>query len=438
MMHSEWMSRALLACTGVAALVIAVGVGYASTTRPTLALLAAAIVAVAGATVAQPAALPALAFALVVVTARVAVGPVDLTVSDVALGVSFWPALFMSPRPFSRELRQLLWLNAIYQTTTLFTVIQNPFTANRVEWVHAWLLVSGALIIGWAAGRAGLAKTALALLLLSSGILAAGTVVQGVTQWAVGDFSPVFPQWPYPMHKNAIGCILGFSAVIAYARPSWLGWPRWGTTVMFWLSVTGIGAAQSRQAMVGLAIGLVVVSVRNHPERRRSLLILLGIAPVLAVVATMVRDQLASDNIHNSAFQRLTWFEESIEAWQQNPWVGTGLRYWYTDTQYNFQPPNGILEVLATAGVVGLVGFLIMMIGSLVVLWRLDKTYGTLAFALLLSRLVQGQLDLFWVAVQTSIPFLVAGLCLGLAARAAADSRPRSTPTQAVPAPTGG
>ncbi len=30
-----------------------------------------------------------------------------------------------------------------------------------------------------------------------------------------------------------------------------------------------------------------------------------------------------------------------------------------------------------------------------------------------LSRLVQGQLDLFWVAVQTSVPFLIVGICLG-------------------------
>ena len=36
---------------------------------------------------------------------------------------------------------------------------------------------------------------------------------------------------------------------------------------------------------------------------------------------------------------------------------------------------------------------------------------------MLLNRLVQGQLDLFWVAVQTSIPFLVAGIALGALAR---------------------
>lgn len=421
MMRSAWMSRALVVAVGMMALGLAMAVGYVSTTQPAIALLVAAAVALAGATVAQPALIPSLAFGLVVITMRVTFGPVDLTVSDVALGLSFWPAVLMAPRPFSREVRQLLWLNAVYQAATLFTVIQNPYAANTIEWFHAWLLVSGAIIIGWAVGRAGVARGALALFLLACAALAMGTLAQGVMQWATGNFSPVYPEWPYSMHKNAVGCLLGFSALLAFARPSWLGWPRWAATSMFWLSAAGIGAAQSRQAMVGLAAGLVVISLRNHPERRRSLLVLLGIVPLLTVIATLVRDQLASDNLHNSAFQRLTWFEESIEAWQQNPWVGMGLRYWYTDTPYNFQPPNGVLEVMATTGLVGLVGFAVMIIGTLMILWRMDPMYGTVAFAMVLSRVVQGQLDLFWVAVQTSTPFLIVGLCLGAAALKASD-----------------
>lgn len=432
MSRAEWFSRALLIAAGIAGLALAAAIGFVSTSQPMIALVAGALVALLGATAVQPAAIPALAFGLIVVTARAALGPVDLTVSDVALGISFWPAVLMGHRPFSRELRQLLWLNAIYQGATLFTVIQNPFLANTIEWFHAWLLVGGALIVGWAVGRAGLARSAVTLLLLASSLLAAGALAQGLVQWSAGDFSPVYPKWPYPMHKNAIGCILGFSSLIAYARPAWLKWPHWASSLVFWLSAAGIGAAQSRQAMVGLAIGLVVVSLRKHPGRRRSWLVLLGIVPLLAVIATLVRDQLASDNIHNSAFQRLTWFEESIEAWQQNPWVGMGLRYWYTDTPYNFQPPNGILEVLATTGLVGLAGFLVMIGGMLVVLWRATPEYGTLAFAMVLARVVQGQLDLFWVAVQTSIPFMVAGACLGVAALNSATSNSQHVRTRAV------
>ena len=35
--------------------------------------------------------------------------------------------------------------------------------------------------------------------------------------------------------------------------------------------------------------------------------------------------------------------------------------------------------MLSTAGLVGLVGFLVLMVGSLVVLWRMDPRYGLVA-----------------------------------------------------------
>ena len=71
------------------------------------------------------------------------------------------------------------------------------------------------------------------------------------------------------------------------------------------------------------------------------------------------------------------------------------------------------LEVLASAGVVGLVGFLVMWLAVFIVLWRVDPRFGTLAVAVLMSRFVQAQFDLFWAAVQGSVPFVVLGICLG-------------------------
>ena len=81
-----------------------------------------------------------------------------------------------------------------------------------------------------------------------------------------------------------------------------------------------------------------------------------------------------------------------------------------------------------SAGVVGLLAFAVMWLVIVVVLWRVDPAFGTLALAVALSRIVQAQFDLFWVAAQVSIPFAIAGICLGAmargcAARAAADRR---------------
>ena len=139
----------------------------------------------------------------------------------------------------------------------------------------------------------------------------------------------------------------------------------------------------------------------------------------------MVRNQVASGNEFNSFFQRVDWFSESLRIWQTDPLFGVGLRWWYTDRFENkFQPPNAILEMLSTAGLFGLIGFLVLMVGSLVVLWRMDTRYGLVCSTVILSRLVQGQLDLFWVAVQTSVPFLIVGICLGAHGRELADQPP--------------
>lgn len=86
-----------------------------------------------------------------------------------------------------------------------------------------------------------------------------------------------------------------------------------------------------------------------------------------------------------------------------------------------YQPPNVVLELLTSVGIVGLAAFVLMIAIMLRVLWRIDPTYGTLAFALIAARLVQSQMDLFWVSIQVSYPFVVTGVCLGALASRDSD-----------------
>jgi hypothetical protein len=105
--------------------------------------------------------------------------------------------------------------------------------------------------------------------------------------------------------------------------------------------------------------------------------------------------------------------QQVYALWKHEPIFGHGLRYWYVHEWALFQPPQAELEVVASAGVVGLAAFLLMWVGIVVVLWRVDPRFGTLAVAAVLSRITQAQFDLFWVAAQVSVPFMVAGVCLG-------------------------
>ena len=194
----------------------------------------------------------------------------------------------------------------------------------------------------------------------------------------------------------------------------------------------GLLVSQSRQAIVGFAVMIVVVAFRAG--RRRSVgWITLAAAVSAVTVSLLVRGQFESGNEHNSAFQRIAWYSKSIEVWRQSPWVGLGNRWWYVASgDFRVQPPQALVEVLTTTGVIGLLAFLGLMTTLLVRLGRLPKSYGLIGFAAVGSRLVQGQFDIFWVTIQSSLPFLIAGLALGAheyhrERQAARDAAPRAS-----------
>lgn len=151
---------------------------------------------------------------------------------------------------------------------------------------------------------------------------------------------------------------------------------------------------------------------------RGSVLALMVVAPMIWLVATLARDQIAEGNEHNSWFQRIEWYQQSVTIWWQQPLTGHGLRSWtQPEAPGRFQPPNVFLEVMASAGLLGLGGFVAMILVVLLALWRMPRAYGTLALAVVLIRLVQAQLDIFWVSPSVSIPFLITGVLIGAASR---------------------
>lgn len=404
--------------------IIALTLGGLVPRQPLVPVGVALFVLALGITAAEPAAIPLLAVPFLVVVRRADLGPVDLSISDIALALATLTALVFTQRPLSRPLRNMLWLNGLYQAATLFTVLLNPFTANTVEWFHAWMLVSGALLVGWTIGRAGFAGLGLGALLVAIIVLAAVVLGNAVVQYARGDFGAVYVVWPYGMHKNFAGTVLGFGAAIAYARPEWLRWRRLPADIAFWFMAVGLLTTQSRQSIVGLGAAILFIAWRTRTyKHNRSTLVWLSVVPALFFVATLVKDQVEEDNQFNSVFQRLTWFADTLEFWGKSPWVGHGLRFWTRGGEVAYQPPNVFLELLASTGVVGLAAYLILMAGVLLTLWRLDARYVTVGVALLLSRLTQSQLDLFWIAVQIPIPFLVIGIGVGALAL---DERRRS------------
>ena len=230
------------------------------------------------------------------------------------------------------------------------------------------------------------------------------------------------------MHKNAAGCLFGFAAAVAYARPPGCAGPPSSPSSASGSASAASLVTQSRQAMAGLAVALVVIVMRTQDSgrERRSKVILLAVrGRRCGVVLVMVRNQIASGNEFNSFFQRVDWFSESMRIWQTDPLFGVGLRWWYTDRFEKVPAAQRDPGELSTAGLFGLVGLRGphgRQPGRAV---ADGPKYGVRrARWSILSRLVQGQLDLFWVAVQTSVPFLIVGICLGAQGRELAERPP--------------
>lgn len=423
-----WGAEGWLATAGVARTValsiglavVAAVIGVASAVGSEYAILIALGVLALALAAIQPVFLIALAVPASLMMARVGGA---LSVSDVVLAAATVLALVVMRGRDKALLRPLIWAGVAYLAAALPTTVLHPYSANIVEWAHELVLVLGSMIVGFAIGRSGRAHLAAALYVLACVVLAIVATGTGLIMLATqGSFGPVYLP---DLHKNLIGGAMAVAIVILYARPVWFQWP-WGWTWIA-MAVCGVGllASQSRQGMVGAVAGLIVVSLRRRPETGKfPKLPWLAAIPVTIAVLTLVDDQLAEDNQFNSAYQRLDWYAQTLDIWRESPIFGVGLRWWYTD-RFNafFQPPNAELEVLSSVGVVGLIGFLAMFLIGVIALWRIDPAYGTVGVAVVVARFVQAQFDLYWVAGQASLLWIIAGMCVGALALERASPR---------------
>ncbi len=395
--------------------VVVGGLGYLAGRDANMALLAAVAIGAVGLIAFDPLIFPVLTFPAMLLLSRTGSGG-GLSLSDLVLFVGTLCALLQLRTDESPELRSLLWIVAFYQACLIPVLVYNPYQANVVEWIHETFLVGGSLVVGYVVARAGRARTGMSLYLLGCVFLSGWACLHAITTHFQPVYLPTF-------QKNALGDLLSLGAIVAYARPAWLGWsPRASNGAVVVLAV-GILAAQSKQAMIGLAVGVLLVLLRSRGIGRRSRIVLLSMIPLIVIAYVVTANQLASGNKFNAAHQRLQWYSDSLTIWESSKWLGVGLRWWYT-TRFSvqFQPPNAEFEMLTSGGVVGLAAFLIAAFAALWLLWRVDPRYGVLAVAVISARLVQGQLDLFWVASQSSLPWLIVGAALG------AQSRDRAVP----------
>ena len=126
---------------------------------------------------------------------------------------------------------------------------------------------------------------------------------------------------------------------------------------------------------------------------------------------------------HNSFAIRTASYAQTLQIWHTSPLFGVGERYWYTGHfPGTFQPPNAEIGMLATGGVVGLAGFLVLIVGSLWMLWRLPSAMGSFALAVMVAHVVEGQFDIFWVTGTGSAPWIILGMAFAVSRRRVGES----------------
>ncbi|WP_325727192.1 O-antigen ligase family protein [Microbacterium sp.] len=409
---------AVLALLGLAA-------GLVATVQTDFAIPFAVIVLLIGVAAVDLSLIPVLAVPASMVVVRV--GP--MSAADLALGLCMIVALLMLRGRGAIALQPLVWAGVCYLALSAPQLLLNRYPENYIEWGHEIALVLGSLVIGFVVGREGHARLALGLYVGICWVLSLAAIAMSLTN----GFTPVYLG---ELHKNALGSILMIGSLIAFANPPWLKWRPLLGYVSFAVFGVGMLAAQSRQALIGALVGVLIIGLRpRFHNGKRSRWMWLILVPVGYFIWAAVVEQLESGDQFNSSNQRLAWYDDSIQVWLQSPLFGVGHRWWVTGhADYSgFQPPNVLLEVMTTVGLLGLVGFLAMFGAVIWILARMNPVYGTLALAVVVGRFAQAQFDIYWVAGHASILWMIAGICVGVEARDKANGVVRTpAPIQTV------
>jgi hypothetical protein len=182
--------------------------------------------------------------------------------------------------------------------------------------------------------------------------------------------------------------------------------------IAFAAGITTILAAQSREHILELSAGLLVVSALSWRQisGTRLFTVLAGLCAVLIAIG-MLLDPYILDAIHyvkadillyddpnrgiNSGFTGRTGvWAATFEVWLKSPILGVGYREHEQFLTEGLPGHNAYLAMLADTGVVGFAWYLVRLIGSLVASFGIhDPRTRRFVAALIVARIVGGFFD---------------------------------------------
>jgi hypothetical protein len=297
---------------------------------------------------------------------------------------------------------------AFYLTLLAVTVLAHPTNRAMTEWVHRAVLFGGAILIGAAIAYRHQIKNSLRALVLAASIVSIGAILDTLTN----GFEAAYP---FGMHKNAAGPMLAMVAIVLIAapwkleiRPSILRHVRI-------LVIVGVFATQSRGAGLALVVVICIYAMRHRRARQRAPMFFLAVALVLITVSVAT---LQDQQENNPRFNGVTLRQDTIDvainqAWANNPLTGAGLKYFAA----TFNTAGGAEQIfvaeLAEAGIIGLVGLLVLLANTWLVLQPRRDPIGEASFLVFTLELLYALTAIFWVAGTLTLPMLMVGLAVG-------------------------
>jgi hypothetical protein len=343
------------------------------------------------------------------------IGPgADLSITDAYTIVALVAALpFISLR--SPDLRRVLLAFTAYLAVIAAAVVVNPSVAAFTELAHRGLVYGSAVLVGAAIVQSGQLRRALRLFVAGCSATAALAVVES----ARSGFAPAYP---LDLQKNAAGLLFAAGILVLLSGRRWL---QLSPPTSFSLLVVcggGLLAAQSRSAFIALAVVLVIRVVLANRRGVVSLggRVVMGLLCVaLAGLAwTSIRERDLQDTARETRAvdTRVAAYDDALDRWREEPVFGIGLRYWDAPVQPTEEPiptPHSLLVgELGEAGLVGLLALFALLGATALVLARRRDELSDLALDVFALRMLQGLVEIFWVAGPLTLGTLFVGLGL--------------------------
>ena len=355
----------------------------------------------------------------------VSAGGAQVTASDALFALAFVGALVClllthSWRDRGRDARVLLLCGAAFAVWLVAVALFHGSTTVMLNSTQTYQLFLVPLLLGAVVLEPRSARIVVTVFVVGSVVLALIWIVTG------GEGSELTG------NKNPSGQMIANAMVLALAlAPTW----TWRLILLVPLGA-GLIFAQSRGALLGAGVGIVVVLLlRGLGSWRRTIAAVVPIIVLVIVGYRLLPDEVLSRTTDFSSgavgtsMGELTAAQYSValrdtfaeQGWQlvaANPIFGVGPGNYVTGTPgrdtYTIDPHNLVIRTAADVGYPGLLAFGLLVLSTAVVAYRRRRVnpYVAVALAVQAAVIVHGFVDVYWVRGTPVLPWLLLGMAV--------------------------